>query len=93
MIVTTTPTIQDGQVLRWHLSEDSANYGDEIASASRNAILVDGNLLKIEPIIGDLKRAYERLARGEDVTDMATHRARMFGGVEPIVRADEVADV
>lgn len=93
MIVTTTPTIQDGQVLRWYPNENAARFGDEIASASRKDVLLDGPLRLIEPILADVRRAHERLARREDVTDMAAHRTRTFGEIEPIVQAEAAPDV
>ncbi len=89
MIITTTPTIQDGQVLRWYLSPGAEDRGQAIASASRNAVLVNGRLEDVEPVLDDARRAHQRLVRGEDVTDMATHRTRMFKPAEPIVRAHD----
>lgn len=86
MIVTTTPTIMDGQVLRWYPSLDAAERGDEIVSASRNRVEAYGIPSEVEPVLADARRAHERLAAGEDVTDMATHRTQMFGPPEAIER-------
>lgn len=37
-VVTATPTIMDGTVVRWYASLDAAEHGDELASASRNRV-------------------------------------------------------
>lgn len=84
MIVTTTPTIMDGQVLRWYLSEAAAKDRWEIVSASRNSIIISGDPHLTDTILGDARRAHRRLAAGEDVTDMATHRRGPRGSLIPL---------
>lgn len=87
MIVTTTPTIMDGQVLRWYTNEIAEEAHRPLLSASRNGVQVHAeHLHQVEHLLDDARRAHERLARGEDVTDMATHHTRMFRPIEPIQR-------
>lgn len=96
-IVTVTPTIQDGIVVRWYDNPNAAVYGHELVSASRNGVLVHAYLNEVPADILDRAReAYEILRDGkppETVYAMATHRSRLLSGdLEPIVR-EEAPDV
>jgi hypothetical protein len=94
-VVTVTPTIQDGQVVRWYRTLVAAENDLETMSASRNGVLVNGFLHEVGPtllvIAEDIRRG---LAAGWDASHAATHRrTRLFGGdLEPIVR-QEATDV
>lgn len=86
MIVIITPTIMDGQVVRWYITESAARNGDESLSASRNGVRVFGYLDDIPAeVLEQAKAAYETLRAGGDVEELATHRMRMFSRLlEPI---------
>lgn len=83
MIVTVTPTIQDGTVVRWYLNESAAELRREVVSASRNGVLVNGYLHEIPAeVMADAQAAYEALRhdRRAEVAHLATHRHRgLFG--------------
>ena len=92
MIVTCNWTIMDGQVARWYRNVGAERLGNETASVSRNAIHVEGDLFAIKKLMPELERTFERICRGEDIRDVATHQSRgLFGELEPIVRAEVVA--
>ncbi len=90
MIVTTTPTIMDGHVLRWYPNETTERSERPLLGVSRNGISVHATYLhQVEHLLDDAREAHRRLAAGQDVTDLATHRSRMFGAAEPIPSTDE----
>lgn len=86
MIVTVTPTIMDGTVVRWYAGEDAEDRGEELASASRNrAIVADGapDSLRCtaESVHAELRRN-----RNADLSYLATHRReRLFGPLVPLL--------
>lgn len=93
IIVTVTPTIMDGAVVRWYASVNAAECGDPIASASRAGVLVTGYLHEVPAaVMAQANEAFEILRdrdgrRGapELVYPMATHRKRgLFGPLERI---------
>jgi hypothetical protein len=94
-VVTVTPTIQDGQVVRWYRTLVAAENGVETMSASRNGVMVNGFLHEVGPtllaVAEDIRRG---LSAGWDVSHAATHRrTHLFGGdLEPIVREEATDD-
>lgn len=95
-VVTVTPTILDGTVVRWYLTAAAADRGHEAVSASRNGIIVKAYLNEVPPeVIAQAEEAYEILRDNgprELVQDMATHRRKLGrDGLEPIQR-EENAD-
>ena len=72
-IVTATPTIQSGLVLRWRVVAN----GDPFLSASRDCVMIHGDvkLATIEPWLDDARRAHEllRADRRAEARAMATH--------------------
>ncbi|MFG1659055.1 hypothetical protein ACGFIY_21235 [Micromonospora chersina] len=95
MIVTVTPTIMDGTVVRWYSSEDAVEYGREMCSASRNGVRVNGYLTDVPAdVLAAAQQAYEALRRDDrtDVGHLATHRQRgLFGPYEPVPAKQEAA--
>lgn len=85
MIVIVTPTILNGPVVRWYSCEETAQFGNEIVSASRNGVRVDGYPHKVPADVLDAATAaFGRLQRGEDVGHLATHRKERYGDLYPI---------
>lgn len=91
MIVTVTPTIMDGTVVCWYRPVDVTGLGevvprsvagDELASASRNGVLVRGYLHDVEQVLPAARAAYEllRANRDADLSHLATHRGGVFYG-------------
>lgn len=87
-VVTITPTIMDGTVLRWYPSLASAERDPRfaIASASRNA--VEFYTDNVHPRIRDAAQAAHRelsANRNADVRHYATHQHEaMFGPLVPV---------
>lgn len=84
LVVTVTPTIMDGNVVRWHRGPGE---GRVIISASRNGVMGHGDY--IAPGLFD--RAWTAtlaIANGQDVNHLATHRRRGITGplvpIEPL---------
>jgi hypothetical protein len=76
MIVTISPTVMDGQVVRWYASEAAAEHGDSQMSASRHGVLVHCflHLIPAEHL-AEAQRLYGVLRDGGQVPDgVATHR-------------------
>jgi hypothetical protein len=87
VIVTVTPTIMDGQVVRWYASEAAEEAHRPLLSASRNGVMIHAAYLHhVEELLDAARDTHARLERGEDVEDVATHRSPMFGPLEPIGR-------
>lgn len=90
MIVTVTPTVMSGRVVRWHLSEIAEEMNEPQVSASRDGVLVHGYLHMVQPeILTAATAAYEALSRdsGVDLEHLATHRRRGLRG--PLVPIEE----
>lgn len=93
-VVTVTPTIGDGTVVRWHTSEAAAGGGYPFVSASRNAVIVHEATLRTAAAGENLRRLLDhafavqaRILRGEDVRDLATHERRgLTGPMLPVER-------
>lgn len=85
-IVTITPTIMDGTVLRWYPSLAAAEDDRAIASASRNK--VEFYTDDVPPRIRDAAQAAHRelsANRNADVRHYATHQHEaMFGPLVPV---------
>lgn len=96
MIVTVTPTIGDGTVVRWYADSAPLDALSHIAmvSASRNGVIVSGYLHEVpDDVMAAARDTYETLRRNRDadVRHLATHRKRrMFGPYEPIADKPEV---
>lgn len=77
MIVTSTPTICDGTVVRWYRSEQAAIDGNAQVTASRNGVSVPGVVdVQWKPAVDaawDIHRKLRR-DRDADVSDVITHR-------------------
>lgn len=87
-LVTVTPTIMDGQVVRWYPSEAALENHSEAISASRNAVMAcDGH--PITPELFDAAwTAHLALKNKGDLSHLATHRQRGFlGSYEPVEQA------
>lgn len=79
-VVTATPTIMSGLVVRWH----AVVNGDALLSASRSCVMIHGDvdLARIEPWLDDARRAHEALKAGrrDEAAALATHTYdRPFG--------------
>ena len=81
------PTIMDGTVVRWYASEAAAENGHEMASASRNGVVVDMAPREVALAAYD---AYEQLRadRNADMSGLRTHRRNFTGPPEPIADAE-----
>jgi hypothetical protein len=88
VIVIVTPTIMDGQVIRWYATRDAAENGDEMLSASRNGVRIKVYLDDVpEDVLGQAKAAYKELRSGGDASALATHRMGLFSRVLTPVEA------
>lgn len=88
-IVTVTPTIQDGAVVRWYASESAVEYGREKLSASRNGVIVYGYLHEVpQPWLDAARTAYEQLSLNgrADMKHLATHTNHWRDGLQKIDR-------
>lgn len=85
-VITVTPTIQDGTVIRWFASESAVEYGRARVSASRNGVIVEGYLHDAEPWIGAAQQAYEQLKRNDrtDMKHLATHTNHWREGLKKV---------
>ena len=86
MVIIVTPTIMDGQVVRWYAGKNAAENDDEMLSASSNGVRVFVYLDDVsDEVMAQAKAAYETLRTGGDVQHLATHRVGMFTrALEPI---------
>lgn len=89
MIVTVTPTIMDGTVVRWYLTDDpEAALTAPGISASRNEVRVNVPEDEIPPAIRAAAQAgHEALRRDPevDLAGLATHRRQgLLGPLRPI---------
>jgi hypothetical protein len=89
-VVIVTPTIMDGTVVRWYRSLDTAQNRVEMASASRNGVMISGYVHDVPAcVLAAAGRAWEQLRRGgpsDAVCQLATHRRSrgLFGPLEPV---------
>lgn len=90
-VVMVTPTICDGQVVRWYVNKHTADRGFEVVSASRNGICVGGQSPRAEQIDGLIalirfaQSVSDAMAQGVDQSHLATHeRPGVFGLLQPV---------
>ena len=86
-VITVTPTVMDGQVVRWYRSETAAENACEVLSASRNGVMARGYLTEIpDEWIAAAKDVYETLRsnRDADARHLATHTKHWRDGVKKI---------
>jgi len=87
VIVTITPTVMDGTVLRWYDADDPENLGHPVMSVSRNRVEVYEQD-RIGPMHAEqAAKAYAELKadRYADVRRYATHaRMRLAGALIPL---------
>jgi len=89
MIVTITPTVMDGTVLRWYPTDDPAQaVGQPIVSVSRNRMEAHAEDVP-EQVQRDAIAAFAELRadRGADVRRFATHYRTLRSGLVPIEKA------
>lgn len=97
LVVTTTPTIMDGYVVRWYASLTAADSGHEIMSASRNGVRIRTYLHEIPAAaLADAIAIYVKLhtaslrpfgsdrSADEAARALATHHRRGFGRHGPL---------
>lgn len=87
-VITVTPTVMDGTVVRWYVNTTAAETGTDVMSACREGVLINVHLHKV-PVewLLTATQVHERLRkdRSADLAHLATHRkTRMFGPVEPV---------
>lgn len=98
-IVTVTPTIMSGTVVRWFTSLEAANRCEPVMSASRDRVVFHGDATA-DTVPKEWQDAAQMAhvalaAQGhryyaptpESVTVLATHEHRLFGDVLPIGEA------
>lgn len=90
MIVTVTPTVIDGTVVRWYFVEVDAEISgvDPDISASRNGVRI-GTFLHLVPadVLATAQQAHETLNADHhaNLRHLATHRrGGLFGPLKPI---------
>ena len=89
-VITVTPTVMDGAVVRWYRSLHAAQHHRPTLSASRDGVTVHARFLTDIPDqwIDAAKRAHRTLAdvHGADLDYLATHRHRgvLNGPLEPV---------
>lgn len=84
MIITVTPTIMSGTVVRWYKNEYAEETGREIMSASRERVMVTGgdvtnseNMAELISLMATAAGVMLDLRRGKDVSSLATHRRHL----------------
>lgn len=96
MVVTVTPTINSGWVVRWFGSEQAAEHREPMLSASRAGVCVSCYLHQVPAdVLATATQAYETLRDGreEGILALATHRKRgLFGPLVPVERAPSTPD-
>ncbi|MGW0587461.1 hypothetical protein [Streptosporangium sp. NPDC002607] len=77
-VVTVTPTVMDGTVVRWHHSVRDAEIHRPVVSASRRGVAIHAEYITDVPVgwIVAATQAYEALLndRRADLGHLATHR-------------------
>jgi len=94
-VVTVTPTICDGTVVRWHRDVNAAANHRTVVSASRNGVSIHTEYLHEVPAdwLTAANAAYEQLRRNRnaDVGHLATHRNSIVRN-GPLVPVEREAD-
>jgi hypothetical protein len=91
VIITVTPTLTDGAIVRWHTCLSAAQIYQPVMTASRHGVRVETYLHEIPAeVLRAAQRAYEALRhdRNADVTHLATHRHKGPSN-GPLVPVDE----
>jgi hypothetical protein len=85
VIVTVTPTIMDGTVVRWYRSMTAYDHDHELASASRNKAIVDEHAPSwLEEAAYSAHQTLRR-DNNADMHHLATHRKQsLFGPLVPV---------
>jgi hypothetical protein len=94
VIVTVTPTVMDGTVVRWYAGDDPDSIGSPQVSVSRYGVLVNGYLHEVpESVLNQAKQLHEGWQRDRnawpDVEKLATHRRK--GLLGPLVPIEKVS--
>ncbi|MEU8362322.1 hypothetical protein AB0C27_40520 [Nonomuraea sp. NPDC048882] len=93
-VITVTPTIMDGTVVRWHRSLSAAECHAPTVTASRHGVMVpNGYVTEVPPEwLQAAMGAYETLRRNRDadMKHLATHRHNIVanGPLVPVEEAD-----
>lgn len=82
-VVIVYPTVMDGTVVRWYRSAKAAEYGTEMASASRNGVCVEMAPRAIAMAAYDVYDTLKANSRA-DVSGLATHRRTFKGPAVPV---------
>lgn len=90
-VITVTPTVQSGTVIRWHRDLLAAENNTPVLSASRDGVRVHDAYLNTIPAtwVANATEVYEHLAavRDADLSHLATHRrSGLSGPLEPVTR-------
>lgn len=89
-VITVTPTVRDGTVVRWYTNVAAAEAGSAAMTVSRNGVFVNIPLHEVPAEwLETANQSYERLRAYSraDLSHLATHRkTRMSGPVEPITK-------
>lgn len=90
MIVTVTPTLQAGTVVRWYDTENAEDRGEPIVTASRNGVRVHGYLHDTPVAVLATAHSAWHVLRADndaDLNHLATHRRRgILGPLVPVER-------
>jgi hypothetical protein len=92
-VVTHTPTIQDGPVVRWFRSVDDAEAHRVTISASRNRVIVSAEFRTSSELTALVRamqvasRVQGQILNGDDIHHVATHvRPRISAPFEEVRR-------
>lgn len=91
MIITVTPTIMSGTVVRWYMDEYDAYNSREFLSTSREQVILKEVVIKdpekmmeIVGLIGTAVGVMNELRAGKSVEDMATHQRSISGDITEV---------
>lgn len=86
IVITVTPTIMDGTVVRWYTNLAAAENGREMASASRNRVMLDGAPKTIADVAYIVHAQLKTDPNTDDLKHLATHRHTSLLGhnLEPV---------
>lgn len=95
-IVTVTPTIMSGTVIRWFRSEAAADKCEPVVSASRECVQIHDprsfSLAERDAVlpVADECRRLLVLDKRDPVKARATHESPLFGDLRPVAKGDSV---
>jgi hypothetical protein len=87
-VVIVYPSAKDGPIVRWYISEATALYGSEVASASALKVCIQGASEQVAAEAFGVHR-HLREDRHADVSWAATHRRLTIGMETELVRLDQ----